>query len=180
LLFPIKFKAKKKMSCPNCGAQLEVPNQRFCQDCGKKLQESSKISKLAQNSLTPPKYEENHQLQQTPVKTPTLRPRSKKNLGFGIVSLIIAAMTFNVISSMVMPPFLLPVFGRVILFVSFGIINILGIGFGIISSVFNAQTKRVELKNTAMKAGSMLGSIGLILNLILMIGAFFLVVNPVI
>jgi hypothetical protein len=46
--------------------------------------------------------------------------------------------------------------------------------------VFNAQTKSVELKNTAMKAGSMLGSIGLILNLILMIGAFFLVVNPVI
>ena len=168
------------MSCPNCGAQLEVPNQRFCQDCGKKLQESSKISKLAQNSLTSPSYKANHQLQQTPVKTPTSRPLSKRSLGFGIVSLIIAAMTFNVVSSMVMPPFFLPISGRVILFVSFGIINILGIGFGIISSVFNAQAKRIELKNTAMKAGSTLGGIGLISNLILMIVAFFLVVNPVI
>jgi uncharacterized membrane protein len=176
LLFPIKFKAKKNMSCPNCGTPLEVPDQRFCQDCGIKLQESSNISELAQNSLAPPRYKENHQLKQTPVKTPTSRPRSKRSLGFGIVSLIIAVITFNIVSSMVMPPFLLPLSGRIILFVSFGIINIVGIGSGIISSVFNAQAKRLESKNTAMKVGSMLGTIGLIFNLILMIVAFFLVV----
>ncbi|NVM44871.1 MAG: zinc ribbon domain-containing protein [Candidatus Lokiarchaeota archaeon] len=163
------------MSCPNCGAQLEVSNQRFCQDCGKKLQEPSKNSELAQKSLTPPEYRENHHLHQKPVKIPTSRPLSKRSLGFGIVSLIIAAITFNAGSSMLTPPFLLPLSGRIILFMSFGILNIVGIGFGIISRVFNAQAKRRELKNTAMKVGSTLGSIGLIFNLVLMIAIFILV-----
>ena len=174
MLFPTKFKRKKKLSCPNCGAQLEVSNQQFCQDCGNKLREAPKNSELDQKSLAPPEYRNKHQLQQKPVKTPISRPLSKRSLGFGIVSLVIAATTFNTGSSMLTPPFLLPQSGRSILIFSLGILNIVGIGFGIISSVFNKQAKRTELKNTAMKIGNTLGSIGLIFNLFSMIAAFIL------
>ena len=163
------------MSCPNCGAQLEVSNQKFCQECGKKLQEQSKNSELAQKSLALSDYRETHQLQQKSVKIPISRPLSKRSLVFGIVSLIIAVTTFNAESSMLVPPFLLPLSGRKTLIVSFGILNIVGIAFGIISHVFNSQAKGLEQKNTAMKAGRTLGSIGLIFNLVLMIAAFVLV-----
>ncbi len=162
------------MSCPNCGAHLEVSNQRFCQDCGNKLQESPKNSELAQKSLTPPEYSNKHQLQQKPVKTPISRPLSKRSLGFGIVSLVIATTTFNAGTSMLTPPFLLPPSGRSILIFSLGLLNIVGIGFGIISSVSNKQAKRTEPKNTAMKIGSTLGGIGLAFNSFLMIAAFIL------
>ncbi len=167
------------MSCQNCGAQLEVANQKFCQDCGKKLQEPSRNSELAKKSSVLPKYRETHHLQQKPVRIPDSRPLSKKSLGFGIVSLIIAVTTFNARSSMLIPPFLLPLSGRLILITSIGILNVVGIAFGIFSIVFNVLAKRDEFKNSAMKAGITLGGIGLISNFVLMILAFTLIGIPV-
>ncbi|MBY9017939.1 MAG: hypothetical protein KGD66_03810 [Candidatus Lokiarchaeota archaeon] len=42
------------MSFPSCGAQLEINNQPFCQECGVKLPDSSNSSELAQGSTTSP------------------------------------------------------------------------------------------------------------------------------
>ncbi|MBY9011874.1 MAG: zinc-ribbon domain-containing protein [Candidatus Lokiarchaeota archaeon] len=40
------------MSCPSCGAKLEVSNQHFCHECGGRLPDFSKSSELAQGSST--------------------------------------------------------------------------------------------------------------------------------
>ncbi|MFX0049008.1 MAG: hypothetical protein ACFE8G_12690 [Candidatus Hermodarchaeota archaeon] len=163
------------MSCPNCGAQLEIPNQRFCQDCGRKLPDFPKSSELPQKYSTSQEAREIYQLQEKTGKIPSSRPLSKTSLGFGIVSIIIAVTTFNLGSSFLIEPFILPLSVRQILIVSFGILNVVGTLLGFISKIFNLKAKKSEYLNTAMKAGSVLGIIGIIINSILMIVAFTLV-----
>ena len=174
MLFPIKYSLKKIMSCPSCGAQIEILNQRFCQDCGGELPDFSKSSALAQVSSVLPEDHKLHQLQLNSVKIPGSRPLSKKSLGFGIVSLILAVTTFNFGSSLVTEPTIFNFLSRQNVFISLGIANLVGIAFGIASRIFNKQAKRSEPLNKAMRAGSTLGVIGLTFNLILMITAFSL------
>jgi hypothetical protein len=160
------------MSCPNCGAKLELGNQRFCQDCGHKLLDFSNKPELEQQYSTSQETRNLRQLQIKSVKTSSSRPLSKASLGLGIVSVIIAATTFNFGTSFFMPPYILPLSVRQILIVVFGILNIIGLVFGIISKATNIKAKRIEIRNTAMKAGSMLGIMGIIFNTLLMIVAF--------
>lgn len=42
------------MSCSSCGAQLEIHNQLFCQECGARLPDASNSSELAQGSSPSP------------------------------------------------------------------------------------------------------------------------------
>lgn len=163
------------MSCPNCGAQLEMPNQKFCQDCGSMLPDFTKSSDLAQNFVASQETRNYLQLQQKHTKMSNPRTRSKASLVFGIVSIIIAMTTFNAGSSLFMEPYILPLSMRLIIIQSFGILNIVGLVFGIISKIFNTQAKKMESLNKAMKAGNILGIIGLILNSLLAIAAFSLV-----
>ena len=74
------------MSCPSCGAQLEMPNQNFCQKYGSELPGFSKSSVLAQRYSVSPEDHNIHQLQQKSVKIPGSRPLLKRCLGFGIIS----------------------------------------------------------------------------------------------
>ncbi|MHA2280473.1 MAG: zinc-ribbon domain-containing protein [Promethearchaeota archaeon] len=162
------------MFCPNCGAQLEIANQNFCQKCGSEIPGFSKSSELEQRSSPSPDNRNVHQLQQKSVKISDSRPLSKRCLGFGIVSLIIAVITFN-IGSTFMPGVVIFYFVSMqYLFISVGIFHLVGILIGIVSRNYSKQAKSSEPQNTALKAGSILGLIGLILNIILMIAAFSL------
>jgi len=162
------------MSCPNCGAKLEIGNQRFCQDCGAKLPDLPDNFKLTQKYSTPQEAYDIHQLQKKPANLPSSRPLSKASLGLGIVSVIIAATTFNLGTSFFIEPYFFPLSVNHILTISFGILNIVGTVFGIISKIFNIRAKRIESLNTAMKAGNILGVIGTIFNAILMVASFAL------
>jgi len=163
------------MSCPNCGAQLEVPSQNFCQDCGKKLPDLSSNSDLAQKYSVSQEVRDVHQLQQKPVKHKSPHPHSKSSLGLGIISVIIAATTFNFGTSFLIEPFILPLSVRKTIIIAFGILNLVGIVLGIVSIMFRSQAKRSESLNKAMRVGSVLGILGTILNSLLMIAAFTLV-----
>jgi hypothetical protein len=162
------------MSCPNCGAKLEHPTQRFCQDCGSKLPDFSDSSELAQKYSASQESLDVRQLQQKSVKISSPRPLSKASLGLGIVSVIIAVTTFNLGTSFFIEPYLFPLSINQILLVFFGILNIIGTVFGIISKIFNIKAQKNEDVNVAMKAGNLLGIIGTIFNVLLMIAAFAL------
>ena len=163
------------MFCPNCNTKLEMPDQRFCQDCGTKLSEFSGKSDLEQTNFTSQETQTIRQAQQRPLKQTSPRPLSKVSLGLGIVSVIILATTFNLGTSFFIEPYILPAQVRHTLMIIMGIINAIGLIFGIISKIVNIQAKKSEIQNKAMRVGSILGIIGLILNLLLMIIAFSLV-----
>lgn len=162
------------MFCPNCGKEIEIPNQRFCQNCGSDL---SIVSETPQSMPSPqpaPKVPNSQFMEQKPVKIKG--PYSKRSLGFGIASLIIAMTLFNIGSSFIM----FPTYGYgfyliSIAFIIFGIMHIVGLIFGIASRINSQQAEKLESINTAMKAGSVLGVIGIILNSILMVAAFVIV-----
>ena len=92
------------MSYPSCGDQLEIPNQRFCQNCVSELPSFSKSFLLAQRSSVSPEDHKIHQFQQKSVKRPGSHPISKRCLGFGIVSLIIGITASNIGSTFVFDP----------------------------------------------------------------------------
>jgi uncharacterized membrane protein HdeD (DUF308 family) len=163
------------MSCPNCGAKLELGNQRFCQDCGYRLPDLPDKSELTQKYSSLQKTRNTHQIEHKLVKTSSSRPLSKASLGLGIVSIIIAVTTFNFGTSFFIEPYILPSSARQLLVILFGILNIVGAVFGIFSIIINVQAKRTESLNKAMKAGSILGILGTLFNLILMIAAFTIV-----
>lgn len=165
------------MSCPSCGAQLEISNQHFCQKCGSELPGFSKSSELEQKSSLSPENQKFYQLQQKSVRLSYSRHLSKRCLGFGIVSLILAVITFNMGSSLIMEPSVFYFLSRQNVFISISLAHLVGLMFGIVSRIFSKRAKMSEPSNTAMKAGSTLGSLGLILNIILMIVALSLVLT---
>ncbi|MFX0075472.1 MAG: hypothetical protein ACFE96_08525 [Candidatus Hermodarchaeota archaeon] len=168
------------MSCPNCGAKLELPSQRFCQDCGTNLANLPDSSRITQKPLISQETRDYQRLQQKRLKPSSSRPLSKTSLGLGIVSVIIAVTTFNFGSSFFIEPYLLPLSLREVLILIFGILNIIGLVFGIISKITNIQAKRIETINVAMKAGSILGFVGTILNTLLAIVAFAIIAGVLI
>ena len=146
------------MSCPNCGAKLEHPTQRFCQDCGTKLPDLSDSSELAQKLSVSQDSRDNYQLQQKSVKISSPRPLSKTSLGLGIVSVIIAVTTFNLGTSFFIEPYLFPLSINQVLLIFFGILNIIGTVFGIISKIFNIQAQKNESLNAAISCAILLYS----------------------
>ncbi|MBY9016034.1 MAG: hypothetical protein KGD68_10115 [Candidatus Lokiarchaeota archaeon] len=48
--------------CPSYGAQLEIPNQNFYQNCGSEIPSFSKSSVLAKKSSVSPEDHKIHQL----------------------------------------------------------------------------------------------------------------------
>jgi hypothetical protein len=160
------------MSCPSCGAKLEVSNQRFCQDCGAKLPQFSKASKISQYSSYSAENRSSPQIQQKPTSKYEPRPLSKRSLALGIVSLVIAITSFNFGSSLIMEPIILSFFSSRNIFLIFGAVNSVGIVFGSFSIFFNRNAQNSEMKNKAMKAGRTIGPLGLIFNIILAFIAF--------
>ena len=160
------------MSCPNCGAQLEVSNQRFCQDCGAKLPEFSKSPELSQKPLYSPDKSIVPQAQRITTKSSSPRPLSKRSLAFGIVSLVVAVTSFNFGSSLILEPIILSIISGRSLLIALGFVNLVGTIFGSISISFNRKAGNIESPNKAMKVGKTLGNIGLALNIILTLVAF--------
>lgn len=162
------------MFCPNCGKKIEISNQKFCQNCGCELPIVSEILP-SRSSPQPTLQDTNVQfVERRPVNIKG--PYSKRTLGFGIASLILAVTTFNIGSSFIT----IPNYGYFVRFVSiafivFGIIHIVGLILGIASKINNQQAKKLEPINNFIKAGNVLGIIGIILNTILMVISFAIV-----
>ncbi|MFW9972960.1 MAG: hypothetical protein ACFFDF_22435, partial [Candidatus Odinarchaeota archaeon] len=94
-------------------------------------------------------------------------------LGFGIVSLIIGLISFNVGSSFVGFPYPF-YFSRV--FIGLAIVHVVGLIFGIASRTSSSTAKATEPESSILKAGNVIGIIGLILNSILLIADIFLII----
>ncbi|MFX0003030.1 MAG: zinc-ribbon domain-containing protein [Candidatus Hodarchaeota archaeon] len=166
------------MFCQNCGAQLEMENQRFCQNCGSEILDTSQPTKTTMTMdqdktieapIPVPQYTTSFKKGEPPGSF------SKRCLGFGVVSLIIGVITFNIGTTFVTGPFLyyyVPV-GRI--FIGLAIVHVAGIIFGILSRVNSGKAKGLEPETTALKAGSALGIIGLVINSILLVAALVLI-----
>jgi len=164
------------MFCQNCGAKLEMEKQRFCQNCGSEIFYESEtpqiITETDQNKTTTesipiPQYAT------TIKKGGEPGPYSKRCLGFGIVSLIIGVITFNIGSTFVTDLFFYFPTGRI--FIGLAIVHIVGIIFGILSRVNSGKAKGLEPESTILKAGSVLGIIGIIINSILLVASIVLI-----
>jgi len=163
------------MFCQNCGEKLEMENQRFCQNCGSEILEIPEKThitpwmdqnKTTTSSIPVPQYPTRFKKGGEPGSY------SKRCLGFGIVSLIIGVITFNIGSSFAMYLYYITA-QRV--FLGLTIVHVVGIIFGIISIVNSGKAKALEPESSILKAGIALGMIGLVINSILMVVAIVLI-----
>ena len=162
------------MFCPNCGNKIEIANQKFCLNCGSEL---PIVPEILQSMSSPQSTQQETKVQFMERKPVQIRgPYSKRTLGFGIASLILAVTLFNIGSSLV-TILSYDFFVRVvsIAFTVFGIMHILGVILGILSKINNQQARKLESVNNFIKAGNVLGIIGIILNTILMVISFVFV-----
>ncbi len=162
------------MFCPHCGKKIEIPNQRFCQNCGS---EFPIVSESLQSKSSPQVTQRNINVQFMERKPVIIKgPYSKRTLGFGIASLIVAVTLFNIGTSFItILSYSFFVRFVSIVFTVFGIIHIVGLILGIISKINNQQARKLESINTFIKAGNVLGIIGIIVNTILMVISFAIV-----
>ncbi|MFX1313164.1 MAG: zinc-ribbon domain-containing protein [Promethearchaeota archaeon] len=161
------------MFCPNCGKKVDMSNQKFCPNCGNELPtiyETPQAIPSRQPALGSPKVQFRDQKQ-----VQAKGPYSKRSLGFGIASLIIAMTALNIGSTFLMSPVFKYRYFVSVVFLGLTIMHIIGLIFGIISNISSQQAKNVESINSALKAGSVLSVIGIILNSILMIAALLIV-----
>jgi hypothetical protein len=166
------------MLCQNCGAELEMENQRFCQNCGSEILDTHKTSqvttkmdqdKIKTNSIPIPQYSTSIKKEEQPGSY------SKRCLGFGIVSLIIGIITFNIGSTLITTPFPYIYFPMGRIFIGLAIVHIAGIIFGVLSRINSGKAKESEPETTILKAGSGLGIAGLVINSILLVVAIVLI-----
>ena len=162
------------MLCPHCGKKIEIPNQRFCQNCGS---EFPIVSESLQSKSSPQVTQRDMNVQFMERKPVIIKgPYSKRTLGFGIASITLAETIFSFgISFITSPSYSIIVRFIPIAFIVFGIINIVGLILGIISKINNQQARKLESINTFIKAGNVLGIIGIIVNTILMVISFAIV-----
>ena len=162
------------MLCPDCGKKIEIPNQRFCQNCGS---EFPIVSESLQSKSSPQVTQRDMNVQFMERKPVIIKgPYSKRTLGFGIASITLAETIFSFgISFITSPSYSIIVRFIPIAFIVFGIINIVGLILGIISKINNQQARKLESINTFIKAGNVLGIIGIIVNTILMVISFAIV-----
>lgn len=158
------------MFCPNCGKKVEIPNQKFCLNCGSEL---PIIPEIMQPISSPQTTQKDVGIQFIERKPVIIKgPYSKRTLGFGIASLVLAVTLFNIGSSLVT----FPSYGytRFIsnAFTAFGIIHIVGVVLGILSKINNQQARKLEPENIFIRVGNVLGIIGIIINTILMVISF--------
>lgn len=169
------------MFCQNCGEKLERENQRYCQNCGSEIIEISEAPKttidMNQERFEPktipvPQYSTKFR------KKETSGPYSKRCLGFGIVALIIGVISFYVGGFFAFDIIYRPyhTWSRSV-FIGLSIVHVIGIIFGIISRVNSGKVKALEPESSILKKGTALGTIGLIINSLLMVLAMAFI-NP--
>ena len=166
------------MYCKNCGQKLEFENQRFCQYCGNIVQKTYRSSQMEiigdrndSMPISPPVYQS---IGQKSIMKGSASSYSKKSLGFGIVSLVILTITFNIGSTAILDPIFSYIFPLRRLFIGLTIAHVIGIMFGIVSRVFYRKAEEMEPLSTILKVGKILGLIGLIFNAILLIIAILM------
>ncbi|MFX0029026.1 MAG: hypothetical protein ACFE8B_07445 [Candidatus Hermodarchaeota archaeon] len=160
------------MYCKNCGTELEIENQRFCQICGSEIRRSSNSSQLSPIrdpykplSTPPPQY---RNIEYSQIKKESHNPYSKRCLGFGIVCLAIGVMSFNIGSSLVLDNlyYYIPS-SRV--FMGLTIAHAIGLIFAIFNRISYIHAKNQEAYSSILKAGNILGILGFMINAILII-----------
>jgi DNA-directed RNA polymerase subunit RPC12/RpoP len=170
------------MFCPNCGEKLGIESQNYCQNCGSEILEKSQTFQ-AKSQTPQAKYgldQERTTSSAIPVtQYPTHVKRegepgsySKICLGFGIVSLVIGVISFNIGSPIVLNSIYMNyIFVRRV-FIGLSVVHIVGIIFGIVSKVNSRKAKGLEPESSILKAGSTMGVIGIVINSLLMAIAF--------
>jgi hypothetical protein len=165
------------MFCSFCGVELYDPNQRFCHNCGKGIRVTTRAPQpqaeprqyiYKTRPQAPRVYRDN---KMSPFEVGGIGKHSKKCLGYGITSLGIVLIGFLVSSGIFIYPFSYLLFyvfnyGGPVGFIIITIFNFVGLTFGILSRVNKISAERVDSDNGVLKAGSIIGSIGLILNAI--------------
>ncbi|MFW9900691.1 MAG: hypothetical protein ACFFDY_05320 [Candidatus Thorarchaeota archaeon] len=166
------------MYCKNCGEKLEIKNQRFCPYCGNKVQityEASQVDAIGHQNdsmpISPPVYQN---IGQKSIMKETPGSYSKKCLGFGIVSLVILTITFNIGSTAVLDPIISYIFPLIRVFIGLTIAHVIGIIFGIVSRIYYRKAEEMEPLSSILKAGKIIGIIGIIFNAILMLIAILM------
>jgi len=161
------------MYCKKCGSELEIENQRFCQICGTEIRSyrvnsQQGLIRDSNKSLSspPPHYQD--------ISKRSGGPYAKRCLGFGIISLIIAVISFNVGSSIIWDN-LYYSYPRDGVLIGLIIARVIGILFGIINRFSYNRAISVEPESSILKAGNILGILGILFNSILMLIAIFLI-----
>jgi len=172
------------MFCPNCGEKLKVPNQRFCPNCGSEI---PTISESPQLKTERSQYASTTRSQSTTGYTDFLvkqrklvekgrpGPHSKKCLGFGIASIVLAIFDLIFGFSIFLLSILFFDFNRMVIeLIIVILIHFVGLVFGILSRINSAKAGKSEQVNAVEQVGSVFGVIGIVINAILVVIAFFI------
>ncbi|MBY8989629.1 MAG: zinc-ribbon domain-containing protein [Candidatus Lokiarchaeota archaeon] len=161
------------MYCKKCGSELEIENQRFCQICGTEIRsyhvnsQQSLIRDSNKSSSTPPPHYQD-------ISKRSGGPYAKRCLGFGIISLLVAVISFNIGSSIIWDN-LYYSYPRDGVLIGLIIARIIGILFGIFNRLSYNRAISVEPESSILKAGNILGILGILFNSVLMLIAIFLI-----
>ena len=182
------------MFCPNCGSKIESELQKFCQNCGYNLSEVHAVSQISEEDYKPTPNvvkapEPAYSAPQPTYSAPTVRqfkpkvknvpgPYSKKALGFGIPSVVIGLVALAVGYSGYtvartywmygIPDHYGLVFWPVLL-----VVHIIGLTFGIVARKNSGFAANMEPINDVANTGSTFGTIGIIINTILICVVLF-------
>jgi hypothetical protein len=175
------------MFCPNCGSKIESENQKFCQNCGYNLSEVHAVSQMSDRDyktvshavkVPEPTYSTPPVRQFKPKVNNIPGPYSKKALGFGIPSVIIGLVALAVGYSgytvartywmYSIPDHYGLVFWPVLL-----VVHVIGLIFGIVSRKNSGLAANMEPLNNVANTGSTFGTIGIIINTILICVVLF-------
>jgi len=152
------------MYCSNCGKEIGE-DQKFCPNCGAEIVKSAEPSKKVEKAIEGEEGEK--------------KTNSIKCFVFGIIAASCAALAYiggggyllrliivyyGNYAVILDTPSLLALLLAVI--ISIYVLHILGIIFGVLARSSNKKAKDLETDNGFRKAGSILGLLGLILNIL--------------
>jgi hypothetical protein len=163
------------MYCTNCGAELELPNQKFCQECGAEQLANVPVSQappkidMSQYAIPPASQAPQSY---SPAPSATIQTKfgsssnmySKRSLGFALPSFLLAIISLLIFPAFTFYPMMYG-YGSVV-----GIIPIvlvihgLGLAFGIVAVVNGVKARNLEPDNGMEKAGNAFGILGIIFN----------------
>jgi hypothetical protein len=166
------------MYCKKCGSELEIENQRFCQICGTEIRRYHNNSQLGSmrdpnksSSAPPPQYQD---IRQPHINKRSGGPYSKRCLGFGIVSLIVAIISFNIGSSLILDNTYFYI-QEGIVFIGLTIARIIGLIFGVVNRLSYSKAISMETESSILKAGNILGILGISFNSLLILISLFMI-----